>query len=139
MALLNGLQRLLLPYVDHDYVKKHTVGFESLKRTVEKYTPEWVEEITGVPATLLKEVAEAIGKSKGLLSTALQGVYQSNQATASACQINNINLILGRIGRPGCGILQMNGQPTAQNNRETGCDGEFPAFRNKSNEQVFHM
>src|SRR5579862_2560856 len=137
MTLLNGLQRLLLPYVDHDYVKKHTVGFESLKRTVEKYTPEWVEEITGVPATLLKEVAEAIGKSKGLLSTALQGVYQSNQATASACQINNINLILGRIGRPGCGILQMNGQPTAQNNRETGCDGEFPAFRNKSNEQVF--
>ena len=31
------------------------------------------------------------------------------------------------IGRPGCGVLQMNGQPTAQNTRETGCDGEFPA------------
>lgn len=27
----------------------------------------------------------------------------------------------------------MNGQPTAQNNRETGCDGEFPGFRNNSN------
>ncbi|KLJ07252.1 nitrate reductase-like protein [Blastomyces silverae] len=58
------------------------------------------------------------------------GVYQSNQTTASTCQINNINLLLGKIGRPGSGILQMNGQPTAQNNRETGCDGEFPGFRN---------
>jgi ferredoxin-nitrate reductase len=28
------------------------------------------------------------------------------------------------IGKPGAGIYQMNGQPTAQNNRETGCDGE---------------
>jgi anaerobic selenocysteine-containing dehydrogenase len=27
----------------------------------------------------------------------------------------------------------MNGQPTAQNNREAGCDGEFPGFRNHQN------
>ncbi len=41
------------------------------------------------------------------------------------------------IGRPGCGVFQMNGQPTAQNTRETGADGEFPAFRNHANLQ--HM
>jgi anaerobic selenocysteine-containing dehydrogenase len=137
LAFLNGLQRLLLPYVDHDFVTKNTIGFEQLKQTVSKYTPEFVEEITGIPASQLKEVAEVIGKSKSLLSTCLQGVYQSNQATASACQVNNINLILGRIGKPGCGIFQMNGQPTAQNNRETGCDGEFPAFRNNKNTKVY--
>ncbi|KAB5576489.1 hypothetical protein GE09DRAFT_1170103 [Coniochaeta sp. 2T2.1] len=33
----------------------------------------------------------------------------------------------------GTGILQMNGQPTAQNNREAGCDGEYPGFRNHQN------
>jgi anaerobic selenocysteine-containing dehydrogenase len=136
MAFLNGLQRLLLPYVDHDFVMERTIGYEQLKLTVSKYTPEYVEKITGIPVFQLKKVAEVIGKSKSLLSTCLQGVYQSNQATASACQINNINLILGRIGRPGCGIFQMNGQPTAQNNRETGCDGEFPAFRNNKNTKV---
>jgi ferredoxin-nitrate reductase len=75
-----------------------------------------------------------IGSSEGLLSTCLHGVYQSNQATAAACQVNNINLILGRIGRPGCGILQMNGQPTAQNTRETGADGDLPGFRNWANQ-----
>lgn len=77
--------------------------------------------------------ARIIGTTKSLLSTALQGVYQSNQATSSACQINNINLLRGLIGKPGSGILQMNGQPTAQNNREVGCDGEYPGFRNYNN------
>ncbi len=135
MAVLNGLQHLLIAagYVDRAFVDKYTLGFESLEKTVRAYPPERVEEITGIPAADLRRAAEMIGRSQGLLSTALQGVYQSNQATASACQINNINLILGRIGRPGCGILQMNGQPTAQNTRETGADGDLPGFRNWAN------
>ena len=37
------------------------------------------------------------------------------------------------IGRPGAGVLQMNGQPTAQNNRECGADGDLPGFRNWDN------
>ena len=37
------------------------------------------------------------------------------------------------IGKPGCGIYQMNGQPTAQNTRETGADGDLPGFRNWDN------
>jgi anaerobic selenocysteine-containing dehydrogenase len=132
MAVLNGLQHLLTAggYVDRAFVEEHTVGFAELKRVVQGYPPERVEKITGIPAADLCRAAEMIGTSKGLLSTVLQSVYQSNQATASACQVSNINLILGRIGRPGCGILQMNGQPTAQNTRETGADGDLPGFRN---------
>lgn len=135
LALLNGLQYLLFEndWVDMDYVSKHVVGLESLRNTVKEYPPDVVEKITGVPQKQLRETAELLGKTPSLLSTALQGVYQSNQATASACQINNINLLLGKIGKPGSGILQMNGQPTAQNNRETGCDGEYPGFRNFQN------
>ncbi len=37
------------------------------------------------------------------------------------------------IGRPGAGVFQMNGQPTAQNTRETGADGDLPGFRNWGN------
>ncbi len=51
------------------------------------------------------------------------------QATAAAVQVNNVHLIRGLIGKPGSGIYQMNGQPTAQNNRECGADGDFPGFR----------
>ncbi|KAF2856852.1 nitrate reductase [Plenodomus tracheiphilus IPT5] len=135
VALFNGIQHLLFEndWVDYDWVEKHTIGLDVLKSTVKGCTPQVVEEITGVPAADLYKAAEIIGTTRTLLSTALQGIYQSSQATAAACQINNINLLRGMIGRQGCGIFQMNGQPTAQNNREAGCDGEFPGFRNHLN------
>ena len=47
----------------------------------------------------------------------LLGVYQSAQATAAAAQVNNLHLIRGLSGRPGCGILQMSGQPAAERAR----------------------
>lgn len=89
-----------------------------------------METITGVPADLLVEAARLIGEAPTLVSTCLQGVYQSNQATASACQVNNIHLVRGLIGRPGCGVLQMNGQPSAQNTRECGVYEDLSGFRN---------
>ncbi|KAJ5982023.1 hypothetical protein N7451_012123 [Penicillium sp. IBT 35674x] len=135
VALMNGLQYLIIEngWVNKDYVAQHVCGLDDLKKVVKKYTPDAVKKITGVPVSQLHETARALATSGSLLSTALQGVYQSNQATAAACQINNINLLLGHIGKPGSGVLQMNGQPTAQNNRETGCDGEYPGFRNFQN------
>jgi ferredoxin-nitrate reductase len=135
VALFNGIQHLMFAndWINHEWVEKHTLGVDTLKTTVKEFTPNVVEQITGVPVAELRKAAEIIGTTKTLLSTALQGIYQSNQATAAACQINNINLLRGLIGKPGCGIFQMNGQPTAQNNREAGCDGEFPGFRNHLN------
>lgn len=125
VALLNGIQHLLFAnnWVDNEFVSKHCVGLDDLRSKVETYNPDYVEEITAVPADLIRKAAEIIGNSPTLLSTCLQGVYQSNQATASACQVNNINLLRGCIGKPGSGLYQMKGQPTAQNNREVGCDG----------------
>jgi anaerobic selenocysteine-containing dehydrogenase len=38
------------------------------------------------------------------------------------------------LGKPGCGLLQMNGQPTAENTRECGADGDLAGFRNWSND-----
>lgn len=135
MALLNGIQHLLFQegWIDDAFVSQHCIGRHELEQKVSEYTPEKVETITHVPASRLREAAQLIGQSPSLLSTCLQGVYQSNQATASACQVNNINLLRGCIGKPGSGIFQMNGQPTAQNNHEAGCDGEFPGFRNGQN------
>ena len=69
-----------------------------------------------------------------LVSTVLQGFYQSHQATAAAVQVNNLHILRGMLGAPGRGILQMNGQPTAQNTREAGADGDLAGFRNWSND-----
>jgi ferredoxin-nitrate reductase len=135
LAVMNGLLNLIIESgnIDTNFIDEHTVGFEKLKEVVGEYTPERVQEITGIPVRKLQAAARLLGSAQKLFSTVLQGFYQSHQATASSVQVNNLNLIRGMIGKPGCGLLQMNGQPTAENTRETGCDGEFPGFRNWHN------
>jgi ferredoxin-nitrate reductase len=135
VALMNGLLHEIIAngWYDEEYIAAHTMGFEELRATVEEYPPEMVAEICGVEAEQVREAARIIGESKKLLSTVLQGFYQSMQATAASCQVNNIHLLRGMIGKPGCGELQMNGQPTAQNTRECGANGDLPAFRNWNN------
>jgi anaerobic selenocysteine-containing dehydrogenase len=135
-AVMNGLLRELIhhDWVDHEWVEAHTVGYDELARTVEPYTPQQVAEICRVEARDVERAAEIFGTSERVVSTVLQGFYQSHQATAASVQVNNLHLLRGMLGRPGAGILQMNGQPTAQNNRETGVDGDLSGFRNWENE-----
>ncbi len=135
VAVMNGLINLVIENrdIDSEFIEKHVVGFEKLKQTVSRYPPERVREISGILPSQLVRAAKLIGNAEKLFSTVLQGFYQSHQATAASVQVNNLNLIRGMIGKPGCGVLQMNGQPTAENARETGCNGEFPAFRNWHN------
>lgn len=135
LALLNGIQHELIAHgwVDESFVDEHTTGFSKLEQNAMAYPPERVAEICDVNAADIREAARIIGSSERLVSTALQGVYQSHQATASACQINNINLLRGMIGKPGCTVFQMNGQPTAQNTRETGANGDLAGMRNWQN------
>ena len=102
-------------------------------RSVEPYTPEQVADICGVDPDDLRQAARIFGESEAVLSTVLQGFYQSHQATAASVAVHNLHLLRGMIGRPGAGVLQMNGQPTAQNNRECGADGDLPGFRNWDN------
>jgi anaerobic selenocysteine-containing dehydrogenase len=136
LALLNALLHELIAndHVDHAFVEAHTVGYDELVARVADCTPEWAAEICGVDAAEIREAARIIGTHDRILSTCLQGVYQSHQATAAAVQVNNVNLLRGALGRPGAGILQMNGQPTAENTRECGANGDLPGFRNWQND-----
>ncbi|MFD1214234.1 molybdopterin oxidoreductase family protein, partial [Arthrobacter sp. GCM10027362] len=135
LALMHGLVREVLArgWIDADYIAAHTLRFADLQAAVEPWTPEAVAETCGVDAADVRRAAEIFGTAERVLSTVLQGFYQSWQATASSCQVNNLHLLRGLLGKPGCGILQMNGQPTAQNNRECGADGDLPGFRNWEN------
>ncbi|WP_435121196.1 molybdopterin oxidoreductase family protein [Amycolatopsis thermoflava] len=136
LALMNALLHEIIArdWVDHDYLDRCTVGFDPLAALVADYPPERAAEICRVPAARIREAAALLGGAQRLLSTVLQGFYQSHQATAAAVQVNNINLVRGMLGRPGCGVLQMNGQPTAENTRECGADGDLTGFRNWAND-----
>jgi anaerobic selenocysteine-containing dehydrogenase len=136
VALMNGLLHEILGHgwMDQDYVDAHTVGYEELRKRVAEFPPARVADICRIDAADLRRAAELIGTAERLMSTVLQGFYQSHQATAAAVQVNNIHLVRGMLGRPGCGVLQMNGQPTAQNTRECGADGDLSGFRNWAND-----
>lgn len=137
VALMNGLLHEVLRngWIDPDFIDRHTVGFDELCRAVRDFTPERAASICDVDARDVRRAAETVGTARALLSTVLQGFYQSHQATAAAVQVNNLHLVRGMLGRPGCGILQMNGQPTAENTRECGADGDLAGFRNWANDQ----
>jgi anaerobic selenocysteine-containing dehydrogenase len=134
-ALMNGLLREIIhrDWYDGKYVAAHTIGFDELCRVVDAYPIDRVADICDVKAADVERAAELLGTSDRLLSTVLQGFYQSNQSTAAACQVDNLHLLRGMIGRPGAGVYQMNGQPTAQNTRETGADGDLSGLRNWDN------
>ncbi|MDT7704295.1 MAG: hypothetical protein QOJ30_6620, partial [Pseudonocardiales bacterium] len=136
LALMNGLLHEIIAngWVDRDYVGAHTVGFAELEQRVVDYPPEKVARICRITPQEIRAAARVLGHAERLLSTVLQGFYQSHQASAAAVQVNNLNLVRGMLGRPGCGILQMNGQPTAENTRECGADGDMSGFRNWSND-----
>ncbi|AVT38550.1 molybdopterin oxidoreductase family protein [Plantactinospora sp. BB1] len=137
VVLMNALLHEIVAngWVDEEYVSAHAVGFEELRQRVEEYPPERAARVCDVPVERIREAARLIGTAQRLLSTVLQGFYQSHQATAAAVQVNNIHIVRGMLGRPGCGLLQMNGQPTAENTRECGADGDLPAFRNWTNQR----
>ncbi|WP_445259328.1 molybdopterin oxidoreductase family protein [Nocardioides aurantiacus] len=145
LALMNGLTRELFAHgwVEEDWVVRHTLGVDDLRRVVTPYTPDRVAEICGIEAEDVRRAARIFGESQSVLSTVLQGFYQSHQATAAAVAVHNLHLLRAQIGRPGSGVLQMNGQPTAQNNRECGADGDLPGFRNWDNpahvQQLAHL
>jgi anaerobic selenocysteine-containing dehydrogenase len=137
LALMNALLHEIVRRgaVDEEYVAAHTVGRGELAGAVGTCTPAWAAEICDVPAARIQQAAELLCTAERLTSTVLQGFYQSHQATASSVQVNNVHLLRGMLGCPGCGVLQMNGQPTAQNTRECGADGDLPGFRNWNNDE----
>jgi anaerobic selenocysteine-containing dehydrogenase len=135
LALMNALVHQLIHegYVDKGYVDAHTVGMDQLTAVTHDATPEWAARICGVDADDIRRAAEIFGTSERVVSTCSMGFDQSHQATAAACQVNNLHLLRGMLGRPGVGVLQMNGQPSAHNNREPRWGPALPRFRNWDN------
>ncbi|MCA2000620.1 MAG: molybdopterin-dependent oxidoreductase [Chloroflexi bacterium] len=48
---------------DAAFVAKNTVGFDELKKEVARYTPEWAEPLTGVPAATITRIARELAEA----------------------------------------------------------------------------
>ncbi|MGG0474540.1 molybdopterin-dependent oxidoreductase [Priestia aryabhattai] len=135
VALLNGLIHFILQQgnIDNEFIQNYTIGFEDMKDSVKEWTLKQTAKQTGIPSDFLKEASIRLGKTNSLVTTTLQGTFQSADATTACVAINNLHLIRGLIGKPGCGPLHMAGQPSSSANRTAGGVGTYPGQRNSSN------
>ena len=131
LALVNGLIHIAIErdLVDHDYIARHTTGFEALCESVRAYTPDRVAEITGLTPDLVYRTAMAYANARAPLIAWTMGVNHSTKGTETVNAINNLALITGNIGRPGAAPLSITGQCNAMGTREAGFASSLPGYR----------
>ncbi|MBI1870322.1 MAG: nitrate reductase [Chlamydiae bacterium] len=131
IALLNGMMHVLMKAnkIDHDYIEKHTSGFEELKTHLEKYTPEHVSEVTGLSIDQIQKVALLYGNAEAPFIGWTMGVNHSTQGTETVNAICNLSLITGKVGKVGASPFSITGQCNAMGTRETGFTSSLPGYR----------
>jgi formate dehydrogenase alpha subunit len=120
VAWINGMIHVIIrdKLYDEKYVKTRTVGFDDLAKTVGKYTPEFVEGITGIPAEDIEEAARIFAKAKSASILYTMGITQHICGTDNVKSLANLAMITGNVGREGGGVNPLRGQ----NNVQGACD-----------------
>ncbi len=131
LALLNTMLRILIDedLYDHDYVARHTTGFDHLRVSLEPYTLEYASEVTGLDAALIRRVAHLYGTAKAPFIGWTMGVNHSTKGTETVNAINNLGLITGNVGRAGASPFSITGQCNAMGTREAGLTSGLPGYR----------
>jgi assimilatory nitrate reductase catalytic subunit len=135
-ALMNAILHAVIRLggVDHDFVARHTTGFDELHRTVEKYPPEAVAREVGIPAARILEAAELWVQSPRTMLLHARGIEHHTKGVENVLSCINLVLATGKIGKPGCGYATITGQGNGQGGREHGqrCN-QLPGARDIEN------
>ena len=138
-ALLNGLAHVVIRdgLTDERFIAERTEGFETVQELVAAYTPEAVEEITGVPAADLQSAAHLFAKAeRGSILWGL-GVTEHRYGSECVRLICNLALMTGNVGRPGAALLPLRGQNNVQGSSDHGAlPDTFTDYRHVSDEPV---
>jgi formate dehydrogenase major subunit len=139
VAVLNGLMNVIIAegIYAKEYVENRTEGFEVLQKTVAAYTPERVEEISGVPAEDLKAAARLYAKANAASILYCMGMTQHTTGTDNVKSIANLAMLCGMVGIEGGGVNPLRGQ----NNVQGACDmgalpNVLPAYQPVANDEA---
>ena len=122
VAFYNGVMHeiIRLDLVDHDYIAGRTSNYEALAQTVRDYPPERAEQITGVPADVIRRVARIWGEAGAGVIFWGMGISQHTTGTDNARCLIALCAITGNIGRPGSGLHPLRGQNNVQGASDMG-------------------
>ncbi|WP_114489738.1 formate dehydrogenase subunit alpha [Halanaerobium sp. ST460_2HS_T2] len=120
VALLNGLIHVIIEegLADQKFIAERTENYEYMAAVVEDYTPEMVEEITGVEAAKIKKAARLYAEADKAAIYFAMGITQHRTGTDNVLSVANLALLTGNVGRESTGVNPLRGQ----NNVQGACD-----------------
>jgi formate dehydrogenase alpha subunit len=112
------------------FIEDRTENFEEFIASMEKFTPEYAENISGVDRNLIIEAARMYASAeKGAIFWAL-GIPESTHGTANALSLINLALLTGHVGRQGTGLNPLRGQNNVQGASDSGAmPWHYPGYQ----------
>ncbi|GAW94183.1 formate dehydrogenase alpha subunit [Calderihabitans maritimus] len=139
LALINGLLHVIVEekLYDEEFIRTRTEGFDEVKKVVAKYTPEYVEEITGVPAEDIRRAARLYAQGPRSSIYYAMGITQHVTGTYNVMALANLAMACGHIGKEGTGVNPLRGQ----NNVQGACDmgglpNVYPGYQRVDDDEV---
>jgi formate dehydrogenase major subunit len=120
VAWINGMIYVIINegLYDKKFVEERTENFAELKKVVEKYKPDYVEQITGIPARDLTEAARMFANAERGSILYCMGITQHTTGTDNVKSLANLAMVCGHLGIEGGGVNPLRGQ----NNVQGACD-----------------
>lgn len=122
VAVLNAMLHVIVTegLVDEQYIQAQTENYEALAAHVQAFSPEAMENITGVPAHTVREAARAFATARAAMVFWGMGISQHIHGTDNARCLIALCLATGQVGRPGTGLHPLRGQNNVQGASDAG-------------------
>jgi predicted molibdopterin-dependent oxidoreductase YjgC len=122
IALANAVGREIIAagLQNSAFIEHATTGFEEYKRCVEPYTLEYAEQVTGVPANAIRELAHAYARADRAQLCWTLGITEHHNAVDNVLALINLALLTGHVGRYGSGLNPLRGQNNVQGGGDMG-------------------
>ncbi|MDT7711562.1 MAG: hypothetical protein QOG46_251, partial [Pseudonocardiales bacterium] len=122
IALANAVGREIIAagLENRTFIDRATTGFADYRRTVEPYTLARAEQITKVPAGLIKQLAHAYARADRAQLCWTLGITEHHNAADYVFALINLALLTGHVGRYGSGLCPLRGQNNVQGGGDMG-------------------
>ncbi|MDE1176621.1 MAG: formate dehydrogenase subunit alpha [Edaphobacter sp.] len=136
---LNGISRYILDHNLHNprFIAQWVNHFDEFKASLEPFTLEYTEQITGIPQATLITVANEIAAANGVCILFAMGVTQHCGGSDTATALSNLLLLTGNYMRPGAGAYPLRGHNNVQGASDFGSmPNVFPGYQKVDDESV---
>jgi formate dehydrogenase major subunit len=103
-----------------DFINKWVNNFDAFKKSLEPFTLENAEKITGVPVSTMTTVAHEIAAADGVCILFAMGITQHCGGSDTATALSNLLLVTGNYMRPGAGAYPLRGHNNVQGASDFG-------------------